>query len=158
MSERMTLVIETVDGGLVAVDRIRQLLGHEFKVKTWKDGDAIDAGVALAQAVDALDRAARVLGNAPSRRSSPSGELVELSCGACGAADMRLRALGDHRGRNDNWIEVDAICQGCGSVTHLAPGSRPRIEKSWGRPERGEKDDGLLCAMPWPAREGEPHG
>lgn len=67
----------------------------------------------------------------------------ELSCGGCGSADMRLQGSGSPL------VDIRAICQGCGSVTHLTP-SKPTIQLGWGDQKQGEKDLGRLCNMRWP--------
>lgn len=73
---------------------------------------------------------------------------TELSCGACGGADMRLR--GRRASTSGRWNDVACICVGCGSVTHIVPRA-PEFTFDWGRKQDGERDDGLLCAMPWKA-------
>ena len=66
----------------------------------------------------------------------------DLSCGACGSATVKLQQHILQAG-------LRAICQGCGSVSHIQP-TAPRLVINWGNPRTGEKDDGILCKMAWP--------
>lgn len=151
--EVMTLVIEDRSGNPVDMARVRQLLGPEFKVRTWKPGSVIEARIAVDQGLETLRRAISLMGGEVPRKRKPRAEVFELSCGGCGGADMRLRGRGTYA--SDHWSELDAVCRGCGSVTHLAT-TIPTIEKSWGREDDGEKAEGVLCAMPW--KEGVDRG
>lgn len=75
---------------------------------------------------------------------------VELSCGGCGGAEMRLRGVFNEG--SSVVTDVQAICCGCGSVTHIRP-SPARFVFDWGDPSRGEADEGILCRMPWKATQ-----
>jgi hypothetical protein len=79
----------------------------------------------------------------------------ELACGGCGCPDVRLRAVepGDgFRGYSD----VAAVCQGCGSVSHLRAWPQPRVVIEWGDPAQGEKQEGVLTRMAWSNRHHDP--
>lgn len=73
----------------------------------------------------------------------------ELSCGACGKAQMRLRGRKAEHGGHGTYSDIAAVCTGCGSVTHLVV-PQPAVQLAWGRRAEGEKNDGVLCSMPWP--------
>ena len=74
-------------------------------------------------------------------------EWSEQSCGGCGEAKFRVRALISNLAGHGAYRDLALVCTGCGSVTHLLP--RTFIDAQWGRPEEGEKNDGVLCALPW---------
>lgn len=74
----------------------------------------------------------------------------EQSCGGCGCGVFRIRAARSQLGAV-SLADVALVCCGCGSVTHLVP--RTFIDVAWGRPQEGEKDDGVLAPMSWPRDE-----
>jgi len=75
-----------------------------------------------------------------------ANQYEQLSCGQCGCAEHRL--LGTRKsGGLDMWNDVKIVCCGCGNVTHILPFKGMFFTP--GRAEEGEKDDGMLCMMPW---------
>lgn len=74
-------------------------------------------------------------------------EWKEQSCGACGESKWRVRALESKLAGHGAYRDLALVCTGCGSVTHLVP--RTFISAEWGREAEGEKDAGVLCALPW---------
>lgn len=73
----------------------------------------------------------------------------EMVCGQCGGDTWKVQSQGS-KGRSLQGRalqDLALVCQGCGSVTHLVPISGISVE--WGRPEQGEKDDGILCPGDW---------
>jgi hypothetical protein len=76
-----------------------------------------------------------------------ASEWQEHSCGGCGEAKHRIKAL-PRRDGSRGFRDVALICTGCGSVTHLLPQSA--ILEEWGREKEGEKNDGIIAPMEWP--------
>jgi hypothetical protein len=60
--DTLTIVIESPDGEPIDVERIRALLGGEFKTRTWAPGDHIITRIAVQNALEALGSASRLLG------------------------------------------------------------------------------------------------
>ena len=74
--------------------------------------------------------------------------MIELSCGNCGCAEHRLRAAAQPH--TEKYYDIATVCVGCGCVSHIVV-TPARITIKWGRKEEGEKHDGVLCEMNWPA-------